>query len=89
MVTHIPDRSDIQVVKVPAYEAAQELGNVKAANMILLGAYIEITRAVTQDSVLSAFTDNGMRPKLLKNNREAIEAGRRIVSGIRLESPKS
>ncbi|MEJ2246402.1 MAG: 2-oxoacid:acceptor oxidoreductase family protein, partial [Acidobacteriota bacterium] len=43
MVTHIPDRSDIQVVKVPAYEAAQELGNVKAANMVLLGAYIEIT----------------------------------------------
>lgn len=89
MVTDIPDRSDIQVVKVPAYEAAQELGNVKAANMILLGAYIEITRAVTQDSILSAFTDSGMRPNLLKSNREAIEAGRRIVGGIRLESSKS
>jgi 2-oxoisovalerate ferredoxin oxidoreductase beta subunit len=89
MVTDIPDRSDIQVVKVPAYEAAQELGSLKAANMILLGAYIEITRAVTQDSILSAFTDNGMRPNLLKNNREAIEAGRRIVSGIRWKSSKS
>ena len=89
MVTDLPDRSDIQIVEVPAYEAAKDLGNVKAANMIMLGAYIEVTRAVTEDSILSAFADVGMRPKLLKSNREALEAGRRIVSGTRLESVTS
>lgn len=89
MVTDFPDRQDIQIVKIPAYEAARDLGNVKAANMIMLGAYLEITRAVTQEAILAAFTDNGMRPNLLKANKAALEAGRRIVSGMHLQSTKS
>jgi 2-oxoisovalerate ferredoxin oxidoreductase beta subunit len=88
MVKDIPERSDIQVVRVAAYEAATDLGNVKSANMIMLGAYLEVTRAVEQASILSAFVENGMRPDLLKRNREAIEGGRRLVSGIRLEKSK-
>jgi 2-oxoisovalerate ferredoxin oxidoreductase beta subunit len=89
MVTDIPERSDIQVVQIPAYEAAKDLGNMKSANMIMLGAFIEITRAVTQDSILAAFAGHGMRPKLLQSNKDAIEAGRRLVSGMRLNSLKS
>lgn len=81
MISDIPERSDIKVVKIPSYEAAKDLGNLKAANMIMLGAFIEITRAVTQESILAAFTAHGMRPKLLQANREALEAGRRLVSG--------
>ncbi len=84
MVEKIPDLADVQVVRVPAYEAATNLGNVKSANMVMLGAYLEVTRAVDQASILSAFREQGMRPGLLKINREAIEAGRKIVDGIRL-----
>jgi Pyruvate/2-oxoacid:ferredoxin oxidoreductase gamma subunit len=47
--------------------------------MILLGAYIGMTHAVSQDSILSAFAAHGMRANLLKANREALEAGRRLV----------
>jgi 2-oxoisovalerate ferredoxin oxidoreductase beta subunit len=86
MVEDLPDRSDIQIVRVPAYETAVSLGSVKSANMIMLGAYLEVTRAVDQASILSAFTEQGMKPALLKINREAIEAGRKIASGIRLNS---
>lgn len=86
MVENIPDRSDVQVVRVPAYETAVNLGNVKSANMIMLGAYLEVTQAIDQASILSAFTELGMKPGLLKSNREAIEAGRKIASGIRLNS---
>jgi 2-oxoisovalerate ferredoxin oxidoreductase beta subunit len=81
MVTDIPNRSDIQVVRIPAYEAAAEMGNPKAANMIMLGAYLEVTRAIEQESILSAFVEHGIKPQMLKGNREAIEAGRRIASG--------
>jgi 2-oxoisovalerate ferredoxin oxidoreductase beta subunit len=88
MVTDIPARPDVQVIEIPAYEAAQNLGNLKAANMIMLGAYLEITRAVAQDSILAAFTDKGMRPNLLKANREAIEAGRRLVDGVRMKNTR-
>ena len=89
MVEKMPDRSDIQVVLVPAYEAATNLGNVKSANMIMLGAYLEVTRAIDQASILSAFTEQGMKPGLLKINREAIEAGRRLVDGTRLNSKRA
>ncbi len=86
MVEKMPDRPDIQIVQVPAYETAVNLGNVKSANMIMLGAYLEVARAVDQASILSALAEHGMKPALLQTNREAIEAGRRIASGIRLNS---
>lgn len=86
MIDTVPDRSDVQMVRVPAYETAINLGNVKNANMIMLGAYLEITGAIDQESILSAFLENGIKPEVLKGNREAIEAGRRLAGGIRLNS---
>jgi len=88
MVTDVPERTDIQIVRVAAYEAASEMGNVKLANMVMLGAYLEVTRAVEQESILSAFAENGMRPEILKGNREGIVTGRRLVSGITREKSR-
>ncbi len=82
MVQEIPDRTDIRVVRVPAYETAEGLGNPKAANMVMIGAYIEATHAVDQESILSAFVEHGIKPEMLKSNREAIEAGRRLASSL-------
>jgi 2-oxoisovalerate ferredoxin oxidoreductase beta subunit len=87
MVTDIPNRSDIQVVRVPAYEAATAMGNAKAANMIMLGAYLEVTQAIEQESILSAFVEHGIKPEMLKSNRDAIDTGRRIASQNRCLSP--
>ena len=86
MVDKPSDRSDVQIVRVPAYEAATSLGNVRAANMIMLGAFVEVTQAVDEESILSAFVEHGIKPEMLRSNREAIEAGRKLVSGIRLNS---
>ncbi len=86
MVDNASDRTDVQIVRVPAYEAAMNMGNVKAANMIMLGAYIEVTRAIDEESILSAFVEHGTKPEMLKSNREALETGRRLVSGIRMNS---
>lgn len=83
MVNAVPERPDVLVVRVPAYEAANSLGNPKAANMILLGAYLEVTGAIDQESILSAFLENGTKPDLLNKNREALEAGRRLVAGTK------
>ncbi len=80
MVQDVGNRTDIQVVRVPATEAATEMGNGRAGNMIMLGAYLEVTRAIDQESILSAFVEHGIKPAMLKSNREAIEKGRRIVS---------
>jgi 2-oxoisovalerate ferredoxin oxidoreductase beta subunit len=80
MVQDLPSRSDIRIFRVPATEAATEMGNTKAANMIMLGAYLEITRAVEQDSILAAFAEHGIKPNMLESNRDAIERGRKLVS---------
>jgi 2-oxoglutarate ferredoxin oxidoreductase subunit gamma len=81
MVQDLPDRSDIRIIRVPAYEAAADIGNARAANMIMLGAYLEVTHAVDQESIISAFVENGIKPNMLQSNREAIEAGRRLIEG--------
>jgi 2-oxoglutarate ferredoxin oxidoreductase subunit gamma len=79
MVQDLPDRSDIRIIRVPAYEAAADIGKPKAANMVMLGAYLEVTRAVNQESILSAFAEHGIKPEMLQSNREAIEKGRLLV----------
>jgi 2-oxoisovalerate ferredoxin oxidoreductase beta subunit len=86
MVESVPDRSDLKVVRIPAYEVATSMGNVKSANMIMLGAYLEVTKAIDQESILSAFVEHGIKPGMLKGNREAIETGRRLASGLPLET---
>ena len=79
MVQDVTDRSDLRIIRVPAYEAAGNLGNPKAAYMIMIGAYLEATHAVDQESILSAFVEHGIKPEMLKSNREAIEMGRKLV----------
>jgi 2-oxoisovalerate ferredoxin oxidoreductase beta subunit len=84
LVTDVTDRQDIQIVKVPAYEVAEKLGNPKAANMILVGAYLEITQAINSESIHTAFVENGIKPHMIKGNMAAIEAGRELVRGMGL-----
>ena len=79
LVTELPDRQDIKIVKVPAYEAAAAVDNPKGANMVLIGAYIEISGAVSAESIHAAFIENGIKPQMVESNMKAIEAGRRIV----------
>jgi 2-oxoglutarate ferredoxin oxidoreductase subunit gamma len=40
MVNRKPERTDIRVVTLPANEIAQEIGNERAANMVMLGALL-------------------------------------------------
>mgnify|MGYP001035679707 FL=1 len=79
MVKEVPDRKDIRIVRIPSYEIASELGSAKSANMVMLGAYLELTGAVDQESILAAFAEKGTRPGMLQSNRRAIEAGRRAA----------
>jgi len=79
LVTELPDRNDIKIVKIPAYETAAALDNPKGANMVLIGAYIEASGTMSAKSIQAAFIESGIKPKLTEGNMKAIEAGRRIV----------
>lgn len=75
-------RDDIDVYYVPANEIADKIGNPRVANMVMLGAYLEATKAVEVDSILSkAFTAvfGEKRANLLPINKEAMEKGAEVV----------
>jgi 2-oxoglutarate ferredoxin oxidoreductase subunit gamma len=75
------ERTDIDVYYVPANEIAVELGNVKAANMVMLGAYIELTKIVKPESVIKALTKifGTAKAHLIPLNEEALKKGAAVV----------
>ncbi len=79
MVTKGTDRTDVRVLRIPATQAANDIGNPKVANMIMLGAYLGATHALDPESILASLSSHGMKPELLKINREALQVGRNLV----------
>ena len=55
---------------------AQELGNIKAANMVALGSYLNAVNPVKYDSVNKVMSDYfKTKPAIVEINRKAILAG--------------
>lgn len=75
------ERDDIRVVRIPASDLATELGNVRMANMVLLGAFVTLTGLVTLETVkqqLDAHLSQRQR-KWLEPNYEALDKGAALV----------
>ncbi|MDD2493944.1 MAG: 2-oxoacid:acceptor oxidoreductase family protein [Tissierellia bacterium] len=74
-------RQDVDVYYIPANEIAAELGNSKVSNMILLGAYLELTKAVSIESALEAFLKvfGENKQNVIPLNRTALLKGGEIV----------
>jgi len=76
-----PVRKDITVIKVPAGNIADELGNGKVANMVMLGAYLAQTSAVNPETLLGqlSLVFGEKKAHLVELNRKAIGAGGQCV----------
>ena len=74
-------RDDVNIYKVAANELALEIGNLKVANMVMLGAYLAITKIFTEDEVIEVLKKKftGEKAKLIDINRVALETGRKAV----------
>ena len=75
-------RDDIKVYYIPANDVANELGNARVANMVMLGAYLEVTNSVKVETILNkAFTAvfGENRAHLLPINKQALEKGAEIA----------
>ncbi|NLK65509.1 MAG: 2-oxoacid:ferredoxin oxidoreductase subunit gamma [Tissierellia bacterium] len=72
-----PTRKDLDVYYIPANELALELGNSKVANMVMLGSYLEVSKAVDVESVMQAFVKVFGEDKsdLVPLNKEALMKG--------------
>jgi 2-oxoglutarate ferredoxin oxidoreductase subunit gamma len=81
VVDREPSRKDIQVAKIDANKIAEEIGNLKVANMVVLGAYIEKTGLISMKSIEKAFEEKliGKKAKLIDMNIKAVKAGMEAV----------
>lgn len=73
-------RGDIEKVVLPATQMATELGNVKAANMVALGAYLRKRGTVKLETVMGLFPKifKG-KEKIIPLNEKALMAGADFV----------
>ncbi len=81
MIDSVPDRDDIEVVKVPANEIALEMKNERMANMIMLGAFVAKTGITTQESIMEGLAEvlKGKKMDILELNRKGMVRGAEYV----------
>lgn len=80
LITSPPQRTDVQVLAVPATEIADRLGSARIANMVILGAFIAQTGCLSKETVLSALVEVVKRKNLVPLNQQALEKGIELVT---------
>jgi len=70
-------RGDIETLGIPITQLAAELGSVKVANMIMLGAFIRVSNLISFDRLVKNLADvlGTGKAQMLKLNREALQIG--------------
>jgi len=76
-------RSDIKVINIEATKMANEMGDIRVANMVILGAYVTITKIV---SLKSLFVALDFFKKATSLNKKALEEGAKLISSCKSES---
>lgn len=77
------ERDDIEAVYVPANELAAELGNVKMANVVLLGAMLGSREILPIESVMRTLETHipERRKHIIGPNKQALERGVQFTRG--------
>ncbi len=81
LVKDVIVRDDVNVYGINANTIAKELGNIKVANMVILGAYLAVTKVFTEEEVLEILKQKftGTKAKLIEINKAALKAGRLAI----------
>ena len=81
MVPNTSERADIQVIYVPASDMAKDLGNMRMANVVCLGALIGARPVVSLDAIEQSLTRHlpERHRHLLTLNKEALRAGAELA----------
>ena len=82
MVTRPVERKDIRVFSVPADVIAEEEGNTRGANMVMLGAYLAVAGGVSLEAVYEnidhSFT--GSKAKYSESNKRLVKRGYDLIT---------
>ncbi|MDR2505026.1 MAG: 2-oxoacid:acceptor oxidoreductase family protein [Oscillospiraceae bacterium] len=81
LIDRKPARGDVRVIAVNCNDIAQELGNPRVANMVMLGAFNKAATNLPVESLIGALraTLGESKEKLIPINRKAIETGEALV----------
>jgi 2-oxoglutarate ferredoxin oxidoreductase subunit gamma len=79
MIKRMPERSDVNVIRIPAARTADGLGRRIFENIVMLGALQAKTQVVSYDSLLASIREN-VPPKTMDSNLKAAEEGAKLVS---------
>ena len=87
------ERKDLRVFYIPASRVATEkLGEPLAANLVLMGAYLEATKVFPVELV-EAMMDQGLKgtskEKFLPTNKKAIREGQKLIASYEEQLKKS
>lgn len=75
-------RDDVETLYVPATEIADELGQTKVANVVMLGAYLGYTGLLSVESVLAAAESVIKRKEFMDINKKALQRGIEYVQKL-------
>ena len=81
LVPRASERTDIRVVALPASDIATELGNVRMANLVALGALLKATGIVNVEAVMAQLELHlsERQRKWLEPNKAALLKGAEVV----------
>ncbi len=81
LVDQEPTRTDIDVYKIDANGIAEGVGNPKVANMVMLGAYLELTGVVSPKAVNETLKKvyGAGKEHFIPLNQQALEEGAAAV----------
>ena len=71
------DRTDVDSYYIPTMEMAQHLGNLRVANMVMLGAVNEVTDLLEEDTIreMLSLLFTGSKADLVELNINALRMG--------------
>jgi 2-oxoglutarate ferredoxin oxidoreductase subunit gamma len=77
MIEDRPIRGDLQIVEVPVNDLVRTLGNDKAGNMVMLGAFIKRSGLVSLETMNRVVKDtfSSRNQTMIKLNNQALQLG--------------
>jgi 2-oxoglutarate ferredoxin oxidoreductase subunit gamma len=75
------DRDDVDELLVPANDIAKDLGSVKVANIVALGAFVARSKIIEFENIRNCVKETfSSREKLIPINIAALDAGKKAAS---------
>lgn len=81
LVARFSERKDIKMIEINATDMANDLGNSRVANMILLGAFLEETKIVSEEAIIESLKKvlSSDKHHLLEVNEQALKKGASLM----------